>query len=258
MLLYLRKLWSRRELLRALIGTDLKLLYRNKWLGFLWTILDPLMMMLVYIIVVVVIFGQSNPRYPAEVFTALIAWRWFSQTVNRSAGGITGKARLIQTVAFPKALIPTSTCLVGMVAYSCGLAALIPLLFVFKATLTLNLLWLPVIVAAQLLFTLGVAMAVAAIGVYFLDLENILTFGLRMWWYLSPGMYSVESRIDPTIRSLYMLNPLAGLLVSYKNILVYGLPPSPFMVIAPVLGIVMIIACLRAYAKLDANFAKEV
>jgi ABC-type polysaccharide/polyol phosphate export permease len=241
-----------------MVVTDLKLQYRNKWLGVLWTILDPLMMMVVYVIVVVVIFGQSNPRYPAEIFTALISWRWFNQTVSRSAGGITGKARLIQTVAFPKVLIPISSALEGLVTYGFGLLALVPILFVFKATLTIQLLWLPVIVAAQLLFTLGVAMAVAAVGVYFLDLENLLTFGLRMWWYLSPGMYAVENRIPDAYRWLFMLNPFSGLFISYKNVLVYGLPPSPYVVIAPALGIIMIVIGLRAYVKLDASFAKEV
>ena len=259
MLEQLRALWERKDLVWYFVYTDLRIIYKNKVLGFLWTLLDPLMMMLVYTLVVVFIFKRGGPQFPVLLFSALLAWRWFTYSLIGSVKSITGKAKLIQSVYFPKAVLPLSRVLVGLINYLFGLIVLIPLLFLFEAKFTINLLWLPILVGIQFFFTFGASLLCAAFGVYFRDLENILQFGLRMWFYLSPALYSVMDRVPSRFRPIYMLNPFAALFESYKNILVRGLPPAGiYVLVAAATAMIVLIGGLLLFKAKEPQFAKDV
>ena len=257
----IRMLWARRDLVKYFVCTDLKVIYKHKVIGFLWTLLDPLMMMLVYVLLVVFIFQRGGPQFPVLLFSALLAWRWFTYSLASSVTAITGKAKLIQTVCFPKAILPFSRVLIGLINFLLGLAVLVPLLFIFKAEFTFHLLWLPLLIFVQFLFTTGAALLCAAFGVYFRDLENILRFGLRMWFYLSPALYSISDisdRIPERLLPIYMLNPFAALFSSYKNVLVRGMPPNEYMIIAAVLALVIFVTGLAFFGAKESEFAKDV
>lgn len=254
----MQALWQRRDLVRYFVQTDLKVIYSNKMLGFLWTLLDPLMMMVVYVLVVVVIFQRGGPQFPALLFSTLLAWRWFTFAIIGAVKSITGKAKLIQTIYFPRSILPLARTLVGLVNYLISLISLIPILLIFHAKITFNVLWLPLLILIQLSFTLGLAFLVAAAGVYFRDLENILQFGLRMWFYLSPGLYSVEDRISAKWLNIYMLNPFASLFESYKNILVRGMAPDQYLFIAILWALGMLFVGGTFFFLRESQFAKDV
>jgi lipopolysaccharide transport system permease protein len=254
----IKGIWDRRDLIKYFVRADLKIIYKNKLIGFLWTILDPLMLMLVYILLVVIIFKRGGPQFPILLFSALLAWKWFTYSLEGSVTSVTNKASLIQSVYFPKAVLPLTRVIIGLINYLFGLIALIPLLFIFEAKLTLNLLWLPVLIFIQLIFTVGAALFCAALGIYFRDLENIMEFGLRIWFYLSPALYSVTGRIPGRFVSKYMLNPFAALFESYKNILVRGLPPSKYMLIAAGLAVFIFISGFILFRVKESDFAKDV
>ena len=117
----IRAIWSRRDLVNYFVRTQLKILYKHKVLGFLWTILDPLMMMLVYVVLVVFIFQRGGPQFPILLFSTLLAWRWFIYSLSGSVTSITKNARLIQTVSFPKIVFPLSGVIVGLINFLLGL-----------------------------------------------------------------------------------------------------------------------------------------
>jgi ABC-type polysaccharide/polyol phosphate export permease len=258
MLEQLQALWSRRDLVRYFVRTDLKVIYKHKVLGFLWTLLDPLMMMLVYTFLVVFIFRRGGPQFPVLLFSVLLAWLWFTHSVSNSVKAITSNAKLIQTVYFPKAVLPLSRVLVGLINFLFGLIVLVPLLLIFEANFTLNVLWLPLLIFIQFLFTAGAALLCAALGVYARDLENILQFGLRMWFYLSPALYSISDRIPERLLPIYMLNPFAALFDSYKNVLVRGMPPNEYMAIASLLAVLIFFVGLAFFGSKESKFAKDV
>ena len=207
----IRELWNSRELIKCLVSSDLKVTYKNKVLGFLWTVLDPLMMMGVYVLLVRVIFQRGGPQFPILLFSALLAWKWFTSSLADSVVCITGRARLIQTVYFPKAVLPISKVLGSLAEYLFSLLVLIPLLFIFRAKITVMLFWLPALLVVQLFLTVGASLLCSCLGIYFRDLQNILRYSLRFWFYLSPALYSVQDRIPDRFQHLYMLNPFAGL-----------------------------------------------
>lgn len=254
----LRKLWEWRHVLWYLVRVDLKVTYRNKLLGYVWSLLDPLMLMLVYVILVQYIFRRGEPLFPVLLFSALLAWHWFIHAVQRATTCITGRARLVQTVAFPKILLPTQQTLVTFFQYIFGLGALFPLLLFFKVDLTAYVLWLPLVIAIQFMLTWGLALMCAVLGVYFRDWQNILQFGLRMWWYLSPGLYSVQDRIPVDLQKIYMLNPFASLFNAYKNILVRGELPSSYICVALGTGLFSLLIGLWVFSRKEADLARDV
>ena len=254
----IKAVWLRRDLIKYFVRADLKIIYKNKVIGFFWTILDPLMLMVVYIILVVIVFKRGGPQFPVLLFSALLSWKWFTYSLEGSVTSITRKASLIQSVYFPKAILPLSRVIIGLINYLFGLIALMPLLLLFEAKFTLNLLWLPILIFIQLIFTIGAALFSAALGVYFRDLENIMEFGLRIWFYLSPALYSVSGRIPQRFISKYMLNPFAALFESYKNILVRGLPPSEYVLVAAGLALFIFISGFILFRIKESDFAKDV
>ncbi len=259
MIRQLRILWERRALVWYLVRSDLKVTYKNKALGYIWSLLDPLMMMVVYVVLVQVIFKQGGPQYPVLLFSALLAWRWFTHSVQQATTAISGKEKLIQTVAFPRIILPTQDVVSGLVIYALSLAALVPMMVIFHVNWSLNILWLPVIVGVQCVLTLGVALLCSVIGVYFRDLQNILAFGLRMVFYLSPALWSIADRVPVRLRTIYLvLNPFASLFEAYKSVLVRGEPPLLFIGVALLLGVALLIAGLVVFDRFEHRLAKDV
>lgn len=255
----IRKLWKWRALLWYLVRVDLELSYRNKVLGYLWSLLDPLMLMVVYVLLVQVIFRRGEPQYPVLLFSALLAWRCFLHSTQEAATSITRMARLLQTVAFPKIILPTQVVLSNAAQYVFGLGALVPMLILMRAKITVHVLWLIPVFGVQLAFTYGVALIVAVVGVYFRDLQNILQSGLRMWWYLSPGLFSVADRIPERLQGVYMIvNPFSPLFETYKNILVRGEPPSQYLVAAAAIALAVMLCGLWLFAHKEYDLARDV
>jgi len=254
----IRAIWEWREVLKYLIVSELRVLYRNRALGYLWSLLDPLMMMGVYVLLVAVVFDRGGPQFPVLLFSALLSWWWFIFSLNGAVTSISSKAKLIQSIYFPKIILPIERTITGLIRYLLGLVVLLPLLFVFDANWSVNALWLPVLILVQFLVTAGCCLIVAALGVYFVDLRNILTFSLRAWLFLSPALYSVADVVPDRFRPIYMLNPFAALFESYKNILVLGLPPSEYLLVAAGVGVVVTLGGLAVFAWKEPDFAKAV
>lgn len=255
---YIKSIIKNRELLKYFIHTDLKLIYKHKLLGFLWTILDPLLMMFVYLLLVTVIFKRGGPQFPILLFTGLLVWQWFTYSLTRSVTSISKKAKLIQSINFSKIVLPLGPVFVGMINLFLGLIVLVPFLLIFEAKFTYHLFWFPSLLLIQLVFTIGAVLICATVGVYLHDLQNIIKFLLKISFYISPVIYSIENRIPENIRVFYLLNPFAVLINSYKNVLIRGLPPNPFIGITIGVSLLILIIGTVLFYKKESIFSKEV
>ena len=253
------KIWQRRELLFYLVKYEMKAENRNKVLGFLWSFLDPLLLLLVYIVLVVYIFQRGEPQFPVLLFSALLSWRWFTNSLGQSVTSIPSKVGLVRTVSFPLAILPITSVTIGLFDWLFGFAILIPMLFIFEAKLTVHVLWLPLLLFLQLLGTIGASLILAVVGTHLSDLRNIIQFILRLWFFLSPIIYSVEARIPERFQTWYMLlNPFGGLLESYKNILVRGSPPSEYVAVAATLAVIVFVLGLRYFNHDEKKLVKAI
>jgi ABC-type polysaccharide/polyol phosphate export permease len=253
-----KNIWQRRELLFYLVTSDLKAENRNKLLGFLWNFLDPLLLMATYIVLVAVIFDRGGPQFPVLLFCAILAWRWFTSSLSRSVTSVSSKMSVVQTTRFPLAVLPLAIVTSGLVDYFAGLIILLPLLFAFDATFSLYMLWLPLLLLVQLVGTIGAALICAVIGTYLTDWGNILQFGLRLWFFLSPILYSVEGTVPKRYETVFWLNPFAALMESYKNILVRGMPPSEYMVIPVGMAIIVFVIGVWYFGREERKLVKAI
>jgi lipopolysaccharide transport system permease protein len=133
------------------------------------------------------------------------------------------------------------------------------MLFAYEAHFSVNMLWLPVLLLIQLIGTIGVSLILAVLGTYLSDLANIIQFVLRLCFYLSPVLYSVETRIPKSWEPWYkLLNPFAGLLESYKNILVRGSPPSEYVGVAAAMAVVVFVFGFWYFARDEHKLVKAI
>jgi lipopolysaccharide transport system permease protein len=255
----LERVWQRRELLYYIVKLQMKAENKNKVLGFAWSFLDPLLMLIVYVVLVGYIFGRGGPQFPVLLFTALLSWRWFTSSLNRSVTSITSKVGLIQSVRFPLAILPLSGIIVGFFDWLFGFVILLPMLFIFEASLTVNILWLPLLLLIQFIGTIGACLIVAVVGTHLSDLRNIIQFLIRLGFYLSPILYSVGDTVPERLYMLYMLgNPFAGLLESYKNIVIRGTPPNEYTLVGTAASLIAFVIGLWYFSRDERKLVKAV
>jgi ABC-type polysaccharide/polyol phosphate export permease len=234
---------------------------KNKVFGFVWSFLDPLLLLLTYIVLVSMIFQRGGPQFPVLLFTALLAWRWFASSLSRSVTAVTSKVGLIQSVRFPLAVLPLSGIIIGFFDWLFGFVILVPMLFIprFEVSFTLNILWLPLLLLIQFIGTIGACLIFAVWGTYLSDLNNIIRFAIRIAFYLSPIIWAVEDRLPEHLRTLYMvLNPFAGLLESYKNVVVRGMPPSEYALVGVAVCIALFFIGLWYFTRDEHKLVKAI
>ena len=255
----LKSIWHRRELLWHIVKFQMKAENKNKLLGFAWSFLDPLLLLIVYVVLVGYIFGRGGPQFPVLLFTAMISWRWFTTSLRRSVTSVSSKVGLIQSVRFPLIILPVSGIVIGFFDWLFGFAILVPMLFIFEASFTLNILWLPVLLLIEFVGTVGACLIFAVVGTYFSDLGNIIQFLIRLGFYLSPILYSVKDVVPDRLLTPYMLiNPFAGLLESYKNVVILGLPPNEYVWWGTMIACIVFVIGLWYFSRNEYKLVKSI
>ena len=222
---------SRRRLVRYLVAADMHKRGADTLLGNFWWVLDPLLQMVVYVVLVTLISrGQGIDDYPLFIFAAILPWKWFTASVTDATSSVASRDRLIKQIQFPKIVLPVAATTAGVVGFAFGLIPLVGLMLFSIERITAYLLLIPVIAAVQFVFTLAFALIVSAGNVFFRDLGNVLRHLLRLWFYLSPGLYSLAllDEVDlldtyPILRTLLELNPFAILFEAYRAV-IWGVP----------------------------------
>jgi len=263
---------SRRRLIRYLTAADMKKRGSDTILGNLWWILDPLLQLVVYVIFVSIIAAKPAPDYPLFIFASIVPWKWFASVVQDASTSVVGAGLLIRQIAFPKIVLPLATASAGVVGFLWGLVPLFGLILLHPHRLSLMLVWFPVIAFVQFVFTLAVAVVVSASNVFFRDLGNALGHALRLWWFLSPGLFSLQNleqtkfvQANPIVGTLAALNPFAVLFEAYRAV-IYGAPggavgtthPPDLVALGGLLlaSIVLLALCITFFKRVEPEFAK--
>jgi lipopolysaccharide transport system permease protein len=270
----LAEVWQYRHLVASLVLRDLKVRYKNSVLGFLWSLLSPLLMMSVFWLVFSFIMDQQIRDYAVFILVALLPWNWFTVSVSGGVASITANAALITKVYFPREVLPISHVTSELVHFLLAVPVLIIMLYVTGNPLTVHALWLPIIIALQFLFTLGIVLVLATANVYYRDTAVIMEVVLLAWFFLTPIIYDFDAagRITRNIGGLevsgarlaYIVNPMASLIASYRVIL-YGSPTGPpsepaydFLLRTAVTGLVFLGVGYGIFARHAGRFGEDV
>jgi lipopolysaccharide transport system permease protein len=219
---------SRRRLVRYLVQADMKKRGSDTFLGNLWWVLDPLLQMMVYVVFVTIIAPRPAPDYPLFVFAAILPYKWFTAVVTDSTASVIRREKLIRQIAFPKIVLPVATATSEVVGFAWGLIPLFGIMLFYSDRITPFLLFVPIVAVVQYTFSIAAAIFVSAANVFFRDLGNIIGHLLRLWWFLSPGLYSIDAlknvslfKDHPGLIGIAHLNPLAILFEAYRSA-IYG------------------------------------
>ena len=264
----LRELVQYRELVKNLVIRDLKVRYKNSVLGFLWSLLNPLMMMVIFTVVFTIMLPNNTiDRFPVFVLCALLPWNFFSSSVMTSIHSIVGNAHLIKKVYFPREVLPLSAVLANLVNFLLAMTVLFGMIFVFRTPLTVWALLLPVVVIIQLIFTLGLAFFLSTLNVFYRDTAAIMDVAMLAWFFLTPVFYPIT--ILPHYRTLfgfaldiqrlaYILNPMASIIASYRVILYNGAPPAfDFLIRTAVTSLVLLSLGYFVFLRYSRVFAEQ-
>ncbi len=254
---------SRRRLVGYLVRADLKKKGADTLLGNIWWVVDPLLQMLVYVILVSVIFQRTQPDYPLFIFSAILPWKWFASSISDGTLAVVSSERLIKQINFPKLVLPVSSVFSGIANFAFGLIPLVAMMvLVYPSRLSPWLLTIPAIAAVQLLFTLPLAIALAAINVFYRDVGNLSRHVLRLWFYLSPSIYGIElilriSKDYPIVGTLMQLNPFAILFTAYRDAIYEGKAPDWLALgLLAIVSVGLLALATWLFKRVEPTFAK--
>jgi ABC-type polysaccharide/polyol phosphate export permease len=226
MLRNLSRLPRYRGLVQSLVARELKARYRGSVLGFFWTFVNPVLLLLVYWFVFTTVMPndvRGVQPYALFMFCGILPWNWFSSSLLEASGSLIAGGNLIKKVLFPAEILPIVNVLANLVNFLLALLILVPALLYFERLhLSFSLLWFPVIVAVQLVFTTGLALALAALTVHFRDIRDLLTNALMLWFFATPIIYPWFQENVRRFKLLFDVNPFTHLAVSYQEVLFYG------------------------------------
>jgi lipopolysaccharide transport system permease protein len=260
----LARLIRYRGLIQSLVARELKARYRGSVLGFFWSFINPLLLLLIYSFVFkLVLPGSHGPElepYALFMFCGILPWTWFSSSLAESAGVLISGGNLIKKVLFPAEVLPIVTVLANMVHFFLGLPILAIFLIYYRRPLDVTeVMWLPFVVLVQLIMTVGFALLLSALTVHFRDIKDILANLLTVWFFATPIIYFYKQAPEGTQRFL-KFNPFTHLAVSYQEILFF---PGPYghLMWTLVLGVISVVFFLFGYFVFDRlrdTFAEEV
>ena len=220
-----QELVSYRSLVRNLVTKDLKVRYKNSFLGFVWSLLNPLLMMAIYTVVFTKVLPSSLENFEVFILTALLPWNWCSRSLTLCASSLIDNSTIINKVYFPRALLPVSAVVSEAVNFLLALPALFLLMFWFEVPLTAWVCYLPVLMVIQAILLAGLGLFLAALNVVFRDTGVILEVLLLAWFFLTPIFYDISDISQEWAPWMYRLNPMAAILGEYRAILYFQQPP---------------------------------
>jgi ABC-type polysaccharide/polyol phosphate export permease len=265
MLVNLRQLFRHRGLVQILVTRELKARYRGSVLGFFWSFVNPLLLLLVYSFV----FSYVMPRgeelatepYAVFLFCGLLPWTWFSSSLSDGANVLIMNGNLIKKVMFPAEILTVVAVISNMVHFLLGLPILLAFLLYYSMPLQLSeLVWFPFVLAVQFILTLGLVMVLAALTVHFRDIKDLLSNILTLWFFATPILYPMSFLSDRAKFYMDYFNPFAHLVISYQEILFY---PGPFghwkwLLALGVAGSALFVLGYWLFDRLRDSFAEEV
>ncbi len=221
---FLRKLYLQRDLIRNFVVRDLKSRYIGSFMGFFWSVIHPIVLLISYTFVFSVILGvrplpdSGTTSFPLFLFCSILPWLFFQDTLQRASTVIIDNANLVSKTLFPTEILPLTVMLAGLVNHLIGFAILLGVILFTLGKVSAYIFLVPVYFLFLMLFTLGMSWLVASLNVFVRDVSQVLGVILTFWFWFTPIFYSPE-RFPRQLSFLVRFNPLAHVVAAYRDCL---------------------------------------
>ena len=254
--------WRARELLGFLAWRDVKVRYKQTFLGAAWAVLQPITHMVIFTLIFNKVAGLKAPEgipYPVYIFAALLPWQLFHNSLSRSSDSVVAEARLLTKVYFPRLLIPFASVVSGLVDFAISLVILLVMMLCYGLTPGWTILCLPVFVVLAVMSALAVGLWLAAMNAKYRDFRYVVPFMLTIWMFVSPVAYpaaAVMEKLPPAWAWVYNLNPMAGVVEGFRWALLgkSGLAPE-MLLVSFAMVLVVFWGGLLYFRKMERSFA---
>jgi ABC-2 type transport system permease protein len=216
----LRDLFRYRELLANLVRKELKVKYKNSFLGFAWSMLNPALYLVIFYFVFTQFLGTDIPNFPIYLLSGLLAWNLWSSSLGGTVASLLGNSSLVTKVYFPREILPLASIGASLIHFFFQFVVLLAALVVFRYDVGAEALMLvPSALVVELSLLIGVGLIVAVLNVYFRDVGHLLELVLLAWFWMTPIVYPVKLVQDKglTIFSLYLLNPMTHIVLAFQR-----------------------------------------
>lgn len=250
-------LYRYRAMLQNMVATHLRSRYKGSVLGFLWTFVNPLMMLVVYSVVFSLVLRSSQENYAIFLFVGLLPWYYHAQSLQMGVGCLVQSAGLVKKVYFPRSILPLSIVFGNMMNFLFGLVILVPALLLSGVTPSPSWAAFPVVLASHTLMVLALALLFSVGNVYFRDLEHTLGVAINMWFFLTPILYTLDI-VPERMRWPFLLNPLTPIVESYRDVLLHGRWPDWVLLGWLSVGFAgFLLVCLAVFVRAQRRVAEE-
>lgn len=253
-----KKILNYKSLIWMMTTREIKSRYRGTVLGFLWSFINPVLLMIVYILIFSVYIRLKVENYTIFLFCGLLPWIWFSSVFNASTRYINDNASIIKKVYIPLEIFPVVLNLSHFIHYVLALTVLFFFMLLFGMKITFTVLLLPVIFLFSFIFSLGLVLFISALSVRYKDFQHVVPNLLTLWFFLTPIIYPLN-QIPEKLRFLVYLNPLAVIMISYQKVLYYFQIPTFFeLILLIIFSILSFILGDTVYSNLKETFVEEI
>lgn len=229
---YLHEFWKYKDLLKLLVTKNIKLKYRRSWLGYIWSILNPLLIMCVMTIVFSTMFRRNIENFPVYLFCGQLLFNFMNSSTTQSIFSITGNAALLKKTYVPKYLFTVARITSGLVDLVFSLGALVIVLIVTHAQITWYILLFPFVLFQLYVFCIGLGLFLAQASVFFKDTQFIYSAITTAWLYLTPIFYPIEALPEQLIWCIKHFNPMYFYIGQFRDLVYYGRMPGYLLIFA--------------------------
>jgi lipopolysaccharide transport system permease protein len=254
---HIKELYDYRDLIWVLAWVEFKQRYKNSVLGYFWSLLEPLLMLAILYIVFSNLMKVQVEFYQLFLLQGIIMWSFFTRSTTTSLMAIAGKPPMVKKVYFPRDILVISGCITALLMSIFESIVFLAFLLFFAIPLSLNILYLPVIIFLFFIIVLGTSLILAALNVYYRDIQYIWALILQVGFFATPVIYPL-SVFPPYLLQILSYNPLAQVIFLARDVTLYSKVPNlvSFIFVIFIAGVILGIG-YRVFNRLEPRFAEE-
>lgn len=268
-----RELFEYRELLFNLVRRELKVKYRGSLLGFMWSFMNPILLVIVYSVVFALFLRIPPPvghngltNFPAFLLCGLLSWNYLNNSLVTSVGSIVDSGNLIKKVYFPREIIPLSSVFANLINFGFELIVLFGFLLILGNNFLALIPLLLLIIAIETVFIMALSLLLSLSQVYFRDTKHLMGVALTFWFFACPIIYpydfvtaAAQKLNAPWVTTLYKANPMASFTLSYQKVFYFIQLPNPiYFIYLLAVSLVAFLIAFKLFVKYEPYFAEEV